>query len=179
VGVVVLACRHVFIFCLDGQPAGTFAISTYLYVTEVIPLTTALAIVGAMLGLFVTGTAIWTAWLVTRSSREQAAEAASKEAAWKPYAKWFLEWTVFDYAFAALFFIGALLLFVDLLQALRDAASYPPYHIPYLLCGFIFCFIGMLMALLRLALTMSLARGQELPAAPDKHHQPAHAEHTE
>ncbi|MDQ1909737.1 hypothetical protein RAC89_04350 [Paenibacillus sp. GD4] len=143
---------------------------------------TALAIVGALLGLLVTGIAVWTAWLLHKAPVKPEAQQAKGESADSPLPKqahMFLQWTVFDYAVLTLFLLGTLLLGMNLLQALQDAASFPPYHIPYLLCGVIFSFLGMLMIVLRLAMTMSLARGNRPAPVPDEHHQPAHTEHAE
>ncbi|SCW32844.1 hypothetical protein SAMN04487970_100323 [Paenibacillus tianmuensis] len=85
-------------------------------------------------------------------------------------------WTFFDYALLALFLIGSLFLFTDLLAVLRDAEQYPPYHFPYLLCGFVFTLAGMLMMLVRLALTIALVRSERPLPAPDHQDHPGDAE---
>ncbi|KPV55111.1 hypothetical protein QJ48_34945 [Paenibacillus sp. A3] len=85
-------------------------------------------------------------------------------------------WTFFDYALLALFAVGSLFLFTDLLAVLRDAEQYPPYHFPYLLCGFVFTLAGMLMMLVRLALTIASIRSERPLPAPDHQDHPGHAE---
>ncbi|MCP3775090.1 hypothetical protein NLX71_17595 [Paenibacillus sp. MZ04-78.2] len=85
-------------------------------------------------------------------------------------------WTFFDYALLALFLIGSLFLFTDLLAVLRDAEQYPLYHFPYLLCGFVFTVAGMLMMLVRLALTLASVRSDRPLPAPDHQDHPGHAE---
>ncbi|MFB6367497.1 hypothetical protein ACFCP7_26315 [Paenibacillus elgii] len=85
-------------------------------------------------------------------------------------------WTFFDYALLALFLIGSLFLFTDLLAVLRDAEQYPPYHFPYLLCGFVFTVAGMLMMLVRLALTIASVRSERPLPPPDHQDHPGHAE---
>ncbi|TVY08295.1 hypothetical protein [Paenibacillus cremeus] len=126
---------------------------------------TLLAILGGLIGLAVTASAVLFAWSLY-SQR-------------KPEASTLLRWTFFDYALFALFMIGSLFLFTDLIAVLRDSESYPPYHYGYLLCGFIFTFAGMVMMALRLAVTVSMGRAAGAASMPNHQHEPSQAEQAE
>ncbi|MED4601744.1 hypothetical protein P9314_13640 [Paenibacillus validus] len=164
---------------------------------------TLLAVIGGVLGLAATGSAFLFIWMIYSKPADksgagldpqpeaavQAEGALSPEAVgdakprtaaslFRQAAPQLLQWTFFDYVLLALFLIGSLFLFTDLVAVLRDSASYPPYHYGYLLCGFVFTFAAALMMLLRLALVLALARGAQRLAGADHHqHEPNHAEH--
>ncbi|MCZ8514379.1 hypothetical protein O9H85_18520 [Paenibacillus filicis] len=144
------------------------------------------AVLGGIIGLAVTGSAVLLAWtLYSRRGSNPAPGAVSGLAAakeppyWMEAAPYLLRWTVFDYALIVLFAIGGMLLFTDLIAVLRDAELYPPYHYPYLLCGFVFTAAGMLMQFVRLAVTLALVRRGRPVLTPDHHDHPGHAEHPE
>ncbi len=153
---------------------------------------TMLAWLGGATGLVVTGSAVLLAWTVYSRAQAEAGPTAvpdAPEAAARPEDQRSLSaslvrqagphlarWTYFDYVLLALFLIGSLFLFTDLLAVLRDVEQYPPYHFAYLLFGFVFTLAGMLMMLVRLALTIASARAERPLPAPDHQDQPGHAE---
>ncbi|NEN83613.1 hypothetical protein G3T11_15080 [Paenibacillus elgii] len=155
---------------------------------------TMLAWLGGAIGLVVTGSAVLLAWTVySRAKAEAAPSAVPEEAAAQDTANpeelpsisaalvrqagpHLARWTFFDYALLALFVVGSLFLFTDLVAVLRDAEQYPPYHLAYLLCGFVFTLAGMIMMIVRLALTIASIRSERPLPAPDHQDHPGHAE---
>ncbi|PZE20927.1 hypothetical protein [Paenibacillus xerothermodurans] len=148
-----------------------------------------LAIVGGGLGLIVTAAAVFMVWLLLqhRQNREpspggllEGAQAADSA----PYGL-LLRWTYFDYALIGVFGIGSLFLFTDVVAVIRDADSYPLYHYGYLLCGFVFTFLGMLFMVLRFAFLLSIVRSHGALShtdgtvtVPNHHDEPSHANET-
>jgi hypothetical protein len=146
---------------------------------------TALAIFASILGLFVTGAALFTAWFVHQERKpnpsQQELDPAQPSDNGTPVdqSRALLQrWMVWDWAVIMLFGAGAVFLFTDLLAVSRDRAQYPPYHYGYLLCGFIFCIMGMLFAFIRILTLLSLNRGSRAPGA-DHSDEPEHAYHAE
>ncbi|MCP1311846.1 hypothetical protein [Paenibacillus tyrfis] len=155
---------------------------------------TMLAWLGGAIGLVVTGSAVLLAWTVYSRAQAEAAPLAAPEGAAaqtkerpedqpslsaalvRQAGPHLARWTFFDYVLLALFAVGSLFLFTDLLAVLRDAEQYPPYHFAYLLCGFVFTLAGMLMMLVRLALTIASIRSERPLPAPDHQDHPGHAE---
>jgi ABC-type Na+ efflux pump permease subunit len=141
----------------------------------------ALAIFGGVLGLLITCIAFYTAWIIHQLWRQQAASPralSNTDIAMRYLSKW----TMLDYAVSGLFVIGLLLLAVDLLAVLRDKASYPPFHLAYLLCGIVFSAMGMLLLLLRLALVLSFAKSKnpsQSAISPQHHYEPSEAHQSE
>ena len=135
-----------------------------------------LAIVGGLLGLFVTGAAIYTAWMVHQLWRQQAA--APKALSQVEIAvTYFSRWTVMDYAVIGLFIIGLLLLLAELFAILRDqTATAANFHFSYLLTGLILCAMGMLVLFVRLVVVLGFAQTGALyrtvTVAPDHQHKP-------
>jgi hypothetical protein len=129
-----------------------------------------LAIFGSLVGLFVTGAAVFTAWLYVQHKKQP-----GKTIKHLPD---LLQWTVFDYALMILFAVGSLFLFTDALAVLRDRASYPMYHYGYLLCGFVFTFLGMFFMAVRLSLVFCMIRAGRLSAA-NHHDHPGQADQAE
>jgi hypothetical protein len=77
-----------------------------------------------------------------------------------------------------LFGCGAVFLLVDLIAISKvvDQYQFPPYHYGYLLCGFIFCLLGMLFSTIRVISLLWLAGGSH--AQRTKHlNEPYHADH--
>ncbi|GAB7056597.1 MULTISPECIES: hypothetical protein [unclassified Paenibacillus] len=148
---------------------------------------TLLALFGGALGLAVTGSAVLLAWSVFAGAQARKGEPDGEEngppgnpSGWlQKSAPHLLKWTYFDYALLVLFMVGSMFLFTDLVAVLRDADQYPPYHFGYLLCGFVFTLSGMLMLIVRLALTLSLVRTDRRSPSPHHHDHPGHAEHAE
>ncbi|MEK8130614.1 hypothetical protein WMW72_22160 [Paenibacillus filicis] len=148
---------------------------------------TSLAIIGAVVGLLVTGSAIFLAVTVAMRPPAVLSADSQEQEGGKPRvldriksaAPQLLQWTFFDYALLVLFLIGSLFLFTDLVAVLRDAESFPPYHAPYLLCGFIFTFAAALMMLVRLALVLTVTRQESVGSPENQEHQPGHAHHAE
>lgn len=131
----------------------------------------ALAIFASLVGLFVTGAAIFTAWAFYASrkkedeARRREAAGHSDEAGDRPM-DWFMRWTVADYAALFLFGFGLVFLLTDLIAVGKDRDQFPMYHYAYLLCGVVFSGMGMLFTLARLAVVLRLA-GR--PAAAHHH----------
>lgn len=142
----------------------------------------ALAIVGGILGLLITGIAFYTAWMVHRLWRQQAASPRAISNA-EIATRYLSRWTMLDYGVLGLFIIGLLLLLADLLAVLRDKAAYPPFHLAYLLCGIIFSAMGMLLILLRLTLVLGIAKSKieisHRAISPQHDHEPDQTHQTE
>ncbi|MDD9265528.1 hypothetical protein ACFPES_00640 [Paenibacillus sp. GCM10023248] len=142
-----------------------------------------LAIIGGLVGLFVTGAALYTAWMIHQLWRQQAA--APKALSQVDIAVTYLSrWTVLDYAAIGLFILGLLLLLAELFALLRDeAATSAAFHYSYLLTGIIFCAMGMLLLISRLAVVLGFAERGALhrtaPVAPYHQHEPNHANEAE
>lgn len=139
-----------------------------------------LAIFAAVIGLFVTGAAIFTAWAfyssrskTTNDGAREIGDTAQNEGKWS----WFLRWTVADYAALFLFGFGTVFLLTDLIGVSKDRDLYPMYHFAYLLCGTLFSFMGMLFMFVRLALVLRLTGGTA--SAGHHSHEPDQAEQAE
>lgn len=168
----------------------------------------ALAIFGSILGLVVTGAAVYTAWMVHQlwkrqlpntlevtvsgdsssvHMREQedvtAAELPQQRAEPQSQsaiaAQYLSRWTVWDYGVLGLFLIGIVLLAADLVAMLRDRAAYPDFHYTYLLCGIVFTIMSMLLLFARLAVVLSGVQTSQRSSSPQHHHEPSHTDHTE
>lgn len=140
----------------------------------------ALAIFGGLLGLFITGAAVYTAWMVRQLWKQQ--EAQPKPATQAEVAAGYLSrWTVLDYSVVGLFLIGLLLLLADLLAVMRDKAAFPDYHFLYLLSGIVISAMGMLLLFVRLLVVLGIAKSSTLerPVTPNHHHEPSHTDQTE
>jgi hypothetical protein len=141
----------------------------------------ALAVFASLVGLFVTGAAIFTAWTFY-ASRKKTVEVQQQDgnapaaAAGNPWS-WFLRWTVADYAALFLFGFGAVFLLTDLVGVAKDRDQFPMYHYAYLLCGIVFSFMGMLFTFVRLALVLRLTGGSA--AAHHHPHKPDQTKHAE
>jgi hypothetical protein len=141
----------------------------------------ALAVVGGLVGLLVTGVAVYTAWFIHRAV---GADADKSDAFSAPLSrieaagKMILRWTLMDYAVLLLFIIGLLFLLADLAGVLRDRHSYPLYHFGYLLCGLVFSALGMLFMFVRLTVLIRLVRS-ERSFSPNHHDKPSHTNHAE
>lgn len=146
-----------------------------------------LAIVGGSIGLLVTASAVLMAWAFFQHRKSQLTEQPASgnpsenkgTAADSPISAAMLKWTFFDYGLIAVFAIGSLFLFTDVIAVIRDADSYPLYHYGYLLCGFIFTLFGMLFMILRLKFVLSLVRTSRPAAITDNHDQPSGANQAE
>lgn len=136
----------------------------------------ALEIAGGLLGLFVTGVAIFTAWLMYGKAASLQKDAVYTARSEHRTADLLLRWTLMDYAILLLFIVGMVFLFVDVLAMLRDRVSYPYYHYGYLLSGFVFSLLGMLFMLVRLAVILKLAQSNRPSLLPDDHHEPHHTD---
>ncbi|GIP33958.1 hypothetical protein [Paenibacillus sp. J2TS4] len=139
------------------------------------------AIFAGIVGLIVTGAAVYTLWHVYSSinqTKEGQPQDSHNSSGQRPgVGIYFLRWTVLDAAMLALFAIGMLFLFVDLLSVMRNPEQYPYHHYAYILVGFIFSFLGMLFMIVRLSLTLQSTR---MPGSGKEHHnQPEQADSTE
>jgi predicted metal-binding membrane protein len=141
-----------------------------------------LAIFGSFLGLVVTGIALYTAWIIHQLWKQQ----ADSPRAFSPAeiaARYLSRWTVLDYAVLGVSAIGLLLLVADLFAVMRDRASFPPYHIFYLLCGLIFSMMGVSLLVVRLFVVIGInrppAETSQSPISPKHHDQPNDTDHAE
>ncbi|SEG73311.1 hypothetical protein [Paenibacillus sp. UNC499MF] len=135
---------------------------------------TILAVFTAFFGLFVTAASAYTAWMLHRMWKRDLRSAAPGHAA-----EILQRITPLDYGQFALTAIGMVMLLADLVAVLRDADAFPDYHIGYLLCGFLFVFLGMLMSFGRLLLTVRAWRSSGGAAFPHHHGQPHRADKAE
>ncbi|WP_438448652.1 hypothetical protein [Gorillibacterium sp. sgz5001074] len=130
---------------------------------------TALAIFASVIGLLVTGAAVYTAWFVWKLRQEKKDPLDGNSFV----ASALLKWTVFDFGLVFLVLAGLVFLLADLVGVMKDKDLYPYYHYGYLISGFIFCLLGLLFLLTRLFLVLRLAgKGA---AAPHHHHEPNQA----
>ncbi len=127
-----------------------------------------LAIFAACLGVVNVIAVLFTIWTIMQKRKHSTADATRFS---QQMGAHFMRWTVFDYAALALFACGMLFLFVDALGVIRDRHDYPYWHYGYLLCGFVFSFLGMLFTLIRLAIVLHVTRTHSFSAIND-HHKP-------
>lgn len=130
----------------------------------------AIAIFAAVLGLIVTGSAVYTAWYVFRLRSKNSGQNGFDPAP-------LFRWTGFDYALLALVLVGLTFLLADVIGVMKERESYPYYHYGYLLSGFVFTLLGLLFLLTRLFLVLRLAHKHA--AAPNQHYKPDQAHHAE
>lgn len=136
-----------------------------------------LAIVCGAIGLAVTGAAVY-AVAAALQQRKQAADNGAKAPFAETGTAYLLRWTAWDYAVLAVFAAGMLFLLVDLLGVVRDRASFPDYRFGYMLCGFVFSLLGMLLMVVRLGLVLQLAGSSRAPA-PQHEREPEQADRAE
>ncbi|MDQ0889918.1 hypothetical protein QFZ81_005006 [Paenibacillus sp. V4I9] len=134
-----------------------------------------LAIIGGLLGLFVTGVGIYTAWMVHQLWKQQGA--APKPAGQVEIAvKYFSKWTVIDYAVILLFIIGLLLLLAELFAVWRDQTVIANFYFSYLLTGIIISAMGMLLLFVRLVVVLGFIQSGALhrtvTVSPDHQNEP-------
>lgn len=130
----------------------------------------ALAIAAGVIGLFVTGAAVFTAWLLY--TKQKAAEQLDKKRIHiaDVAGKHFLSWTVFDAALFMLLVVGLLFLFVDLMAVFREREQFPDFHFAYLVCGFAFISMSALFMTARFALMInSYSRLRDASSEHDHH----------
>ncbi|MFC5452508.1 hypothetical protein [Paenibacillus aestuarii] len=144
-----------------------------------------LAVIGGLIGLAVTGAAVYTVWAVRQLWKQQAA--APKPASQVEIAAvYFLRWTFLDYAVVGLFIVGLLLLLAELFAVLRDRSSFESFHFAYLLTGIVLSAMGMLLLFARLLAVLGFVKSNELQGlqrsaavAPNHQHEPHHADRAE
>lgn len=142
----------------------------------------ALAWLGAVIGLTVTGAAVMTAWQIQQKwklqlehdQQEDTAVLSRSEMA----AMLLMRWTAIDYAALLLFVLGSMLLAADMLAAWRDRTDYPFYHFGYLLSGIAFSLLGMLFMAVRVGIVLWLFRSAR-SFSPHDHDKPYHANPSE
>lgn len=124
-----------------------------------------LAILGGVIGLFVTGAGIYTAWSVHQLWRQQAASprAVSQVDIAMTY---FSRWTIMDFSVLGLFIIGLLLLIAELIAVGRDHTEIANFHWGYLLAGIIISAMGMLLLFIRLLVVLSFLPASDLQRTP-------------
>ncbi|OCT12123.1 hypothetical protein A8709_30180 [Paenibacillus pectinilyticus] len=113
-----------------------------------------LAIIGGIVGLFVTGAGIYTAWSVHQLWRQQAASPRAVSQV-EIAVTYFSRWTVIDFSVVGLFIIGLLLMIAELVAVGRDHTEIANFHWAYLLTGIIISAMGMVLLFLRLLVVLS------------------------
>lgn len=131
---------------------------------------TALPVFAAILGLAVTGGAVYTVWRIFQLKGKAAVPGTAER-------QLLLRWTVFDYAILALVLVGLVFLLVDVIGVINDRDQYPYYHYGYLLSGFIFSLMGLVFMLVRLTMVLRLANPD--PAPVDQSNKPNQTYHAE
>jgi hypothetical protein len=132
---------------------------------------TTLGIFAAVLGLIIISGAIYTIGSIIKQSKKlQNGQSLSKLAG-----RYFLRWSLFDYAVLVIFLSGMLFLLTEVIAVLRDRTSFPYYHYGYLLCGFTFSLIGMLFVILRLVVVLRMVRSAEPSSFVNDHQKPNEA----
>lgn len=131
---------------------------------------TILQVFAAVLGLAVTGGAVYTVWRMFQARGKAGAPGKLER-------QLLLRWTVFDYAVLALVLIGLVFLLADVVGVMKDRDQYPYYHYGYLLSGFIFSFVGLIFLLVRLGMVLRLANPDA--AAVDQGDKPDQTYHAE
>lgn len=131
-----------------------------------------LAVFAALVGLGVTGAAVYTVYELLQLWRKEntgkEADEGEKKTDWTALRS-LLRWTVMDYGLIVLICIGMMFLFVDVLGVLReDRSNFPFFHFGYLLSGFVFTFLGACFLLARLFLVLRVAGS---PGFTPPHHQ--------
>lgn len=132
----------------------------------------ALAVTGGLLGLLLTGTAVYTVWSVYKKKQDPEVLPTDEKY------HFLLKWSIFDYAVLAVSAMGLLFLLADLIGIIRDHDSYPLYHYGYLLCGIIFSFLGMTFMVIRLGMVLSLTRRSTFSSPPHHHAEPEQTHQT-
>ncbi|NQX66294.1 hypothetical protein HQN90_09160 [Paenibacillus alba] len=134
-----------------------------------------LAIIGGFLGLFVTGVAVYTAWLVYHQWQQQAASPRAVSQV-EIAVKYFSRWTLMDYTVVGLFIVGLLLLLAELFAILRDPMAISTYHFSYLLTGIILSAMGMLLLIARLVIVLGFKQAgalhRPMTVAPNHENEP-------
>jgi hypothetical protein len=132
---------------------------------------TTLGFFAAVLGLIIISGAIYTIGSIIKQSKKlQNGQSLSKLAG-----RYFLRWSLFDYAVLVIFLSGMLFLLTEVIAVLRDRTSFPYYHYGYLLCGFTFSLIGMLFVMVRLVLVLRMVRDTDSSSLVNDHQKPKEA----
>ncbi|NEW08657.1 hypothetical protein GK047_21920 [Paenibacillus sp. SYP-B3998] len=129
-----------------------------------------LAIFGGLVGIFVTGVAVYTAWMVHQLWKQQAAGPKPSSQS-QIAASYFAKWTLMDCAVVGLFLIGLLLLLAELFAVLRDKTIVGNFHFSYLLTGIIISAMGMLLLFVRLIVVLGFIQSSALQRTVSPNHQ--------
>ncbi|RTE01995.1 hypothetical protein [Paenibacillus whitsoniae] len=136
-----------------------------------------LTVIGAFIGLFVTGAALYTAWTVHHLWRQQAASPRAVSQV-EIAVTYFSKWTILDFSAIGLFLIGFVLLLAELVSVHRGQTE-ATLHFMYLLSGMIYCSLGMLLLIVRLTVVLAFLPTSTLQraaaVAPDHQHEPHNA----
>jgi hypothetical protein len=138
----------------------------------------ALVVFASFVGLLMTAVAVFTVWYIWQQWKLE--KAAGKAASIVDVAaRLFMRWTYFDYAILLVFAFGVLFQLADLVAVMRDRALFPPYHLAYVWCGFIFTSMGVLFMLLRLSVVLKVTGPSSRFTLPNHHDKPDHTNHPE
>jgi hypothetical protein len=127
-----------------------------------------LAVFAAVLGLLLTGGAIYTIWSLFQQRKNQLGDQSFSQLA----ARYFLKWSFFDYGVLVMFLCGMLFLLTEVIAVVRDRESFPFHHYGYLLSGFTFSLLGMLFTLARFIIVLRMVRGLNGAALVNDHQEP-------
>ncbi|WP_442601340.1 hypothetical protein [Paenibacillus sp. KN14-4R] len=133
-------------------------------------LNTIIAILGSVIGLVVTGGAIYTVWFLLQSRKRTD---GTKD---RGLPIELLRWNILDYMLIGLFLVGLLMLGADLYAVMRDKANFPSYHLAYLTGGFVFSLMGMVLLFLRFMMMYSALQSS---SAPNHKAEPNHGDQAE
>jgi hypothetical protein len=136
---------------------------------------TILRIFAIVLGVILTSGAIYTIITITRQRIKQQDKMTFSQTA----GRYFLRWSVFDYAVILVFISGMLFLLVEAIAVIKDKASFPYHHYGYLLCGFIFSLLGMVFLLARFVIVLRMVGGMDGFSLVNNHHEPDKADTAE
>lgn len=126
---------------------------------------TVLTVAAALLGLLITGAAVFAAWAVLQSRKDKTEINTGTASDQSIHV--FLRWSVLDYLVTGLVLVGFVFLAADLTKVLEQREAYPFHHYGYLLIGFVISLAGVLLLLARLHLLLRLAGTR--PAASLQH----------
>jgi hypothetical protein len=129
---------------------------------------TTLGIFAAILGLIIIGGALYTIGSILAQRKKLQSEQSLSQLA----GRYFLRWSMFDYAVLVVFLSGMLFLLSEVIAVLRDRQSFPYYHYGYLLSGFVFSLLGMLFVIVRLVIVLRMVRSIDPSTLINNHQKP-------
>jgi hypothetical protein len=127
-----------------------------------------LSIFAIVLGVLLTSGAIYTIITIIGQRKKQQDKLTFSQTA----GRYFLRWSLFDYAVILVFLCGMLFLLVEVIAVIKDKESFPYHHYGYLLSGFIFSLLGMIFLLVRFVIVLRMVRGMDGSTLVNNHQEP-------